>query len=685
MICVSVQEKSLEACLKILEKAPMAELRADLCKLTLPELEKVVESHPNLIITCRIANSSEEFAREQIITAIRKGARYVDIEIEAPVDFLEYVKTYAQVNGAKVIISYHNYEGTQSIGELQLIADICRRKGADIVKIVTTAHNISDAVRTLSLYRNGNWAREFKTNNYSIEKDVMLLAFSMGKAGQFSRYLSLKLGAPYTYVAYGGSADDSGICGAATAPGQYTMAEMESLLSEGKIKLDYKFTKKETFIPCSKSVAQRAILAAAFAKGITRLSNFEPCNDINGAVEVIKQFGCSISYPQDGVIEIGSGGVEYIKELFIGNCSQFDIRTGESGLLTRLLVPFAAFLTTSADVAGIGGSKVNIIGDGSIMGRNLGSAANAIIAAGASCKSRDNGYLPFEIEGKISGGNISISGKESSQIVSGFLMMLPMLSSDTMLTVENPASIPYIELTLAVLEQFGISIGLEESSADRMVFSIKGNQSYKASSLYLEPDWSSAAFFAVGYSIASLSDSSQYLLRDMKVGTRQADEAVLEVLEMAGVEVEVLPSAAGNGLVDISLQAPRSLEQFDFDATDAPDLFPILTVLALFCNGRSSIKGAGRLLEKESNRAESIFTEFTAMGADLEIVDDYLYINGNIEPFCTLQQGICNLHSHNDHRIAMSLIIASMFVGKEICIDELKCIDKSFPSFLSHL
>ena len=79
MICVSVQEKSLEACLKILEKAPMAELRADLCKLTLQELEKVVESHPNLIITCRIANSSEEFAREQIITAIRKGARYVDI------------------------------------------------------------------------------------------------------------------------------------------------------------------------------------------------------------------------------------------------------------------------------------------------------------------------------------------------------------------------------------------------------------------------------------------------------------------------------------------------------------------------------------------------------------------------------------------------------------------------------
>ena len=108
----------------------MAEVRADLCKLTIQELEKVVESHPNLIITCRIANSSIEFAREQIITAIRKGAKYVDIEIEAPVDYLEYIKTYAQVNGAKVIISYHNYEATQSIEELELIADICKRKGA---------------------------------------------------------------------------------------------------------------------------------------------------------------------------------------------------------------------------------------------------------------------------------------------------------------------------------------------------------------------------------------------------------------------------------------------------------------------------------------------------------------------------------------------------------------------------
>ena len=118
MICVSVQEKTLQGCLKALASAPMAELRADLCQLSINELEEVVASHPNLLITCRIANSSVEFAKEQIITAIRKGAKYVDVEIEAPVDFLEYVKVYAQVNGAKLIISYHDFNGTPSLEEL---------------------------------------------------------------------------------------------------------------------------------------------------------------------------------------------------------------------------------------------------------------------------------------------------------------------------------------------------------------------------------------------------------------------------------------------------------------------------------------------------------------------------------------------------------------------------------------
>ncbi len=688
----------MKGCLDVIERArmikcpksgafgagvPLIELRADLCKLPLADLEKVVEAYPNLLITCRIENSSIDFAKEQIITALRKGAKFVDIEIEAPVDFLEYVKAYAQVNGAKVIVSYHNFEGTQSAQELDLIADICRRKGADIVKIVTTAHSISDAVRTLDLYKRGNWAKEFKSNNYSEVKDVMLLAFSMGKAGQFSRYLSLMMGAPYTYVAVEERA--------ATAPGQYTLGEIEKLLEMGNVELDYSLGGNSVNIPCSKSVAQRAILAAAFSEGKSILSNFEPCNDISGAVEVIGKLGCKATLLDGNILEIESPGAEAIRHNLMcsfgeernnkekcNNEKAISLETGESGLLTRLLLPFAAYLT--ADNSN-GHKCVDIVGHGSILGRNLKGAAEALKSAGAECTVTNGGYLPFKISGTITEQNIRISGKESSQTVSGFLMTLPLLPFDTRLEIVEPASIPYINLTLDVIEKFGISVNRCEATENLLVFCIKGGQRYAPCNLYMEPDWSSASFFAVAYAIAAM-EGGEFWLKDMAVGSSQADEAVLKVLESAGVKIEVILSGRKEGLSDIHITSPDSLSAFDFDATHAPDLFPILTVLALFCKGTSSIKGVGRLLEKESNRAESIFTEFTVLGADLEIVDDYLYIKGKTD---WDDEGVVNLHSHNDHRIAMSLIVASLFMDKKIVLDQINCIDKSFPSFLSRL
>ena len=676
MICVSVQEKTLQGCLEALATAPMAELRADLCQLSIKELEEVVASHPNLLITCRIANSSVEFAKEQIITAIRKGAKYVDVEIEAPVDFLEYVKVYAQVNGAKLIISYHDFNGTPSLDELKQIADVCKRKGADIVKIVTTAHNISDAVRTLQLYKMDGWAKEFTTNNYSEVKDVKLLAFSMGEAGKFSRYLSLKLGAPYTYCAA-----DSGL---ATAPGQYTVSQMEKLLEKGSVQLNHSLSKTVTEIPCSKSVAQRAILAAAFAKGESVLSNYEPCNDIVGAVKVIEQFGCKVEYGVNNELIINSKGVDEIVKELVTTSDKVKITTGESGLLTRLLIPFAAYVSgyKSDDTKDSGGVEVEISGHGSILGRNLGSAAEAVKAAGAECITTNNGYLPFKVSGEISARKIVIDGNASSQIVSGMLMTLPLLTENTILQVDNPTSIPYIELTLNVLEKFGIEIHKMVMTNGSIVFYIEGEQQYIPCELYMEPDWSSASFFAVAYAISSmLNGGKRYTLLNMPIGTSQADEAVLSVLKLAGAEVEIILSGYSN---DVEISVSDTLKGFEFDATDAPDLFPILTVLALFCKGQSAIKGVNRLLQKESNRAESIFTEFTALGADITINDDMMYINGIGE------DGKLNLtggdvHSHNDHRIAMSVIIASLFINDEIRLDEVKCIDKSFPSFLTHL
>ena len=153
MICVSVQEQDFFKCREILRESPMVELRGDLCGFNSQQVGELVQMHPNLLYTHRIAGSTMQKAYTCMVEAIKKGAKYVDVEIEAPVDYLEQIKSYARVNGCALIISYHNYEGTQSLEELQTIYDICRRKGADIVKIVTTARSTADAARVMQLYR----------------------------------------------------------------------------------------------------------------------------------------------------------------------------------------------------------------------------------------------------------------------------------------------------------------------------------------------------------------------------------------------------------------------------------------------------------------------------------------------------------------------------------------------------
>ena len=247
MICVSVQEKSFGDCRAILESCEMAELRADLCRLSVEEVERLVEIRPNLIATCRIANSSEAFAREQLAAAIRRGARYVDIEIEAPDEHLEYVRTLAREYGCWLIVSFHDFEGTPSLDELKGIARLCRTKGADLVKIVTTAWNISDAARTMRLYDLQADGALFE--GAAAAERPQLVAFSMGEAGKFTRLLCLKLGAPYTYVSAGASN--------ATASGQYTREEMERLLSAENYPFEgfREFRRTTVAVPCSKSVA----------------------------------------------------------------------------------------------------------------------------------------------------------------------------------------------------------------------------------------------------------------------------------------------------------------------------------------------------------------------------------------------------------------------------------------------
>lgn len=667
VICTSIQEKDFKKCINMLNHYDFAEIRNDLCGFNKEQIAELTLRHPNIIMTERYNSSQDNFALK---TAILNGVKYIDMEIEYPQKDFEEIRELASKHECKLIVSYHNYTGTPNLDELKSIVLKCASLGADIVKIVTTANNISDASRTLELYK------------YKLLPKGSLVAFCMGDAGKFTRYISLFMGAPYSYAA----PNDNNNC-LPTASGQYTVNELINLLKRSKIEL-LKFPENfnhniSITIPCSKSIAQRAIVGAILAKGKTILKNFSLCNDIIAAMNIAKQLGCKISEESQIIhgeaitnLIIKSPGAKAIKDSINGKEILFNI--GESGLLTRIMMPLLGYFNNNSD----SGTSIKITGNGSILGRDMSSTINALSVGGieCSCINRNNAgdFLPCSIHNSLILNNIEISGKDSSQIVSGYLMMLPLLKNDSVLKVNEPKSTPYINLTLNILLSYGITIKCEQRENSHIYY-IKGGFEYNPCTISMDSDWSSASYFLVMWAIAGskfITNKNNNILKinNLKTNSNQADEAILEVLKDCGCNIIVNKDS-------ISIGMNKPLKNFNFDATNSPDLFPILATLACYCNETSSIKGVKRLAQKESNRAESIYTEFTKLGANIRIVEDFMYICK--EDDFILHGG--DTHSHNDHRIAMSIATAALFIKDAVTIDDIKCIDKSFPLFMEKL
>lgn len=691
MICVSIQEPSFERCkemmLSLAAKGAdrIAELRADLCYFTPEQVSLLVAANPHTIVTSRVESDNPSLSFNRLCAAIEAGAEYIDTELEYPDDLQLRLRNRARSAGTKLIVSWHNFSATPPLKQLLEVYRSCAEKGADVVKIVTTANSLIDATRTMRLYRS-----VARLPRKRIQRPP-LAAFAMGSAGKFTRYLSLKLGSPLSYT-YPDGAN-------ATAPGQYSESQLAALLKPGKIELPsllrapgestaatpeestaaapWKSSvaaplreRRSIYIPCSKSHAQRAIIAAIYSRGKSILENFQPCNDSAAALEVAHQLGCRVE-ESNMQVTIESPGAEAIKNS-LGE--RVTLHPGESGLLTRLLIPMACYFAYGQK------RTVEISAEGSLLTRDITATVEAVENAGFNCIARrEEGksglFMPCAISGREAElpEEIIIDGRTSSQIISGFLMALPLFKRAVGINSFSVASMPYILLTESVLEEFGIKVNsLLEREGFRWQFS--GREEYKAKEVMLQSDWSSAAYFLVAEAIRqSLKIGSakggELSFPNLKRETKQADEAILSILESCGCRVE---------RTEMRIWAPPALKPFRADATNSPDLFPILAVLASFCEGRSSIKGVGRLAAKESNRAESIFSELSAIGANIQIQGDSMLIEG-----AALSGG--EIRSYNDHRIAMSTAIASLFIENPVYINEIKCINKSFPTFFEVL
>lgn len=398
--------------------------------------------------------------------------------------------------------------------------------------------------------------------------------------------------------------------------------------------------------PASKSSMQRACAAALIRKGETVLSNPGISNDDKAALNIIRQLGATYEVAGDKVI-IQSNGVNAVGDY---------IDCYESGLSIRMFTSIAA----------LSNKTIMVKGSGSLAKRPMDFFDEVLPQLGVDVKS-NNGFLPLEITGPLQPKNITVDGSLSSQYLTGLLFAYSAANaSDVTIKVKNLSSRPYVDLTLKVLESYGLKVPQNKNYQEFYFDVSTANSQLPTVNYTVEGDWSGGAFLLVGSAIAG-----DVIVSGLDISSTQADKAVLQALMQAGTNISVREQ-------EIEIKESR-LKAFHFNATDCPDLFPPLVALASYCEGTTVIEGTGRLTHKESNRALTLQQEFGKMGVQIKLKNDLMLIEGK------LQLRGAEVSSHNDHRIAMATAVAGLKADKEIKITAADAVNKSYPQFWDHI
>ena len=396
--------------------------------------------------------------------------------------------------------------------------------------------------------------------------------------------------------------------------------------------------KAEFTIPSSKSYMQRAVALAILADGKTVLRNPDFSNDSLAIIEIARKLGCSVQNSTDRV-EIKT----------FNTITETNLSVGEAGLGLRLFTPVCCLF----------GTNITIGGYGTLLKRPMSMMEKPLADLGAKVKTT-NGYIPITISGKLRGGVTEIDGSESSQFLTGLLTALPLAEQDSVIMVKNLKSTPYVDMTIDIINRFGGEI----VNDNYKTFSIKGGQKYHGTDYTVEGDWSSAAGHLVAGAIAGSAT-----IYGLNPASLQADKAIINVLMNCGANIEISTEK-------ISV-TKNQLMPFRFNATDCPDLFPVVAALASQCHGVSIIKGVSRLTHKESNRALAIKEEFGKLGIEIKLDGDNMHIYGG-----KILGG--RVSSHKDHRMAMALAIAGLTALNPVQVDDADAVSKSYPKFWDH-
>ena len=396
----------------------------------------------------------------------------------------------------------------------------------------------------------------------------------------------------------------------------------------------------DIYIQISKSDAHRALVASFLAEGESVLKPWmeNVGIDIIATKEAISNFA---------YFKLEKDCLKVIpKEKNINNIT-IDVK--ESGSSLRLLIPVVSAL----------GINAKFIGSKKLFSRPLGIYQKIWINQGLTFDLKED-YLI--IEGKLKSGDFNVEGNISSQFISGLLFALPLLDGDSKIIIEGELeSAPYVMMTLKTLK----SAKIETSKQADNIIEVFGSQKYSPINYEIEADWSHAAFFAAAGALGG--EITLYGLNKYSI---QGDKDILNILKFMGASIKY------NEDNSITIKKASRLNGLDIDILNIPDLAPIIVALACAAKGTTKLYNAKRLRYKESDRINDLKDSFNKIGAKITSTEDEIFI-----------EGVEKLHggktsSHNDHRIAMALCVASIVCENDIIIDDAQSINKSSFNFI---
>ena len=403
-------------------------------------------------------------------------------------------------------------------------------------------------------------------------------------------------------------------------------------------------------VPPSKSYTHRAIIVASLADGESRIARPLLSDDTILTIDAVRQLGAAIEPDGDMLKVIGTGGrINVAPDAGV-------ISAGNSGSTIRMATAMAALSHT----------KVVLDGDARLRQRPVGDLLSALERLGAHARALNgNGCPPIEVQGgRLTGGEVTISGQASSQHITALLMIAPYVNKGVSIKVVNGLrSRPYVAITIDVMRAFGV----DATNDKYRQFSVKDGQRYRGRDYRIEGDYSSAAYFLAAGAIGG----QPVTVNNLNTGSVQGDKIFLNILERMGCSVEYREE-------QVVISRRHELTGISLDMGDCPDIVQTVAVVAAYAQGKTEIINIGHLRFKETDRLGDTALELGKMSIRTDITDDTVVVYGG-------KPKGAELEAHKDHRMAMSLAIAALFADGDSIINGAETVAKSYPGFFRDL